>query len=291
MRQYIEESGFDNKARMLQVIDGPQSQDVRLALLKRRFPREYRIMLRDCLPYLRYVDATFEYTIHPDSIVVLPEQPDVPAVSKPYNDMVRTIPVPVSRFEPMVEYPAWPIYRPWIALKTNALFDLALAFNFEIEVPLGQHNRWSVMAEYWFPWYTYHHNSRSYEVLVLGAEARYWLGRCRESRPLLSGAFVGLYAAGGKSDVEWNSQGDQMEFGSAGLTAGYSWPLSRHWNFEASVSAGMLFARRHHYHGQYNNQHLIWQYDTNETYFGPTKAKLSVVWLISNPFKKKGGHR
>lgn len=175
------------------------------------------------------------------------------------------------------------------ALKTNLLFDVLLAPNVEVELPLGTKNRWSLMAEYWTPWYVWRHNSRAYELQVWGLEARKWLGKCRERRPKLTGTFLGVYAAYGRSDFEWNSVGDQADFGSAGVTFGHSWTISRHWNLEASVSAGVVLGERRHYNGEFGDTHLIWKYNKTLFYAGPTKAKISLVWMIGK--KTKEGSR
>lgn len=70
-------------------------------------------------------------------------------------------------------------WRPYVAFKTNMLFDALMTPNLEVEAPIGW-SRWSVMAEWWTPWYRWHgpnkHN-RCYELLTLGAELRYWFSR------------------------------------------------------------------------------------------------------------------
>ena len=49
--------------------------------------------------------------------------------------------------------------RPWIAIKNNLLYDLALAPNIEIERWFGKDNQWSIMIDWMSPWYTWHKNS------------------------------------------------------------------------------------------------------------------------------------
>lgn len=178
-------------------------------------------------------------------------------------------------------------YDTLFALKTNALFDLALAFNGEIEIPLGRNNRWSIMGEFWKPWFVWHHNSRAYQLQVIGGEVRYWLGRCRQYKPKMTGLFIGPYYAWGKYDFEWNSSGDQGEFHSVGATIGYTWPIHRHWNLELSASAGALWGPRRHYTGEFNDTHLIWKYTKTMTYVGPTKLKVSLAWIIGKKKKKE----
>jgi len=193
--------------------------------------------------------------------------------------------------------------RPWMALKTNLLFDALLTPNIEIEIPLGHENRWSIMVEDWFPWFLYRKNAvgqartepriidkiykNAYQVWTVGAELRYWYRpRSNKFRQTLTGTFVGLYGAGGKYDWEWDSTGDQGEFFSAGLTWGKAWRLGKHWNLECSGSVGAVWGPRRHYNGEYDDIHLVWKYNSNIFYAGPTKLKVSIAWLIG-----KGGER
>ena len=186
-------------------------------------------------------------------------------------------------------------YRPIVAVKTNLLFDAALAPNIELEIPMGRH--WSFMVEDWFPWFRLGHNTagdsnkyyrsdqrptrHSYEVWTLGAELRWWFAPgCRRSIPYLSGTFVGIYGAGGKYDVEYRSEGYQGEFTSFGLTLGHSWPLSRHWNLELSASAGYVGGPQRHYIAEFDDARLIFHNYDRLRYIGPTKLKISLAWLL-----------
>jgi len=185
---------------------------------------------------------------------------------------------------------------PWVAIKTNLLFDAALAPNLEIEVPIGW-SRWSVMAEWWTPWYRWrgeNRHNRAYELLMLGGEVRYWFSHREAQYPrLLQGHFLGFYGAGGKYDFQWDSSGKhkgrQGEFTSFGLTYGYSAYLGSHWRMEFSASAGYVFGPRHYYNGMYNDTHLIWQEDKKLRYFGPTKLKVTISYLFGRRIIRKGG--
>lgn len=61
-----------------------------------------------------------------------------------------------------------------LALKNNLLYDLALAPNIEVELPLGK--RWSLNVEYKCPWWSDSGCNFCYQLLSGGTEARYWLG-------------------------------------------------------------------------------------------------------------------
>ena len=81
--------------------------------------------------------------------------------------------------------------------------------NVEIEVPIGK--RWSVNGEYMFPWWLLDGDKYSLQILTGGLEGRYWLGsrKNRMNREVLTGHFLGLYAGGGKYDLQWKENGYQ----------------------------------------------------------------------------------
>lgn len=176
-------------------------------------------------------------------------------------------------------------FRPILALKTNLLYDLILAPNIEVELPLDQRCRWSLMGEYWNPWYRWKRLDYAYQIQGGGLELRRWFSpRCDGSRPFLSGQFWGVYAAAARYDLEYDQTGDQGDVFSGGLTYGYSLPIGRCWNLEMSISGGVVAGQRRHYNAEFESTHLIYKYTKNLFYAGPTKLKLSLVWIIG---KKK----
>lgn len=181
--------------------------------------------------------------------------------------------------------------RPLLALKTNLLFDAALMPNVEIEEPVGK--RWSVNGEYAFPWWQFDRGKYCMQVLMGGLEGRYWLGsrKSREDREVLTGHFLGLYAGGGKYDLQWGEKGYQGEFFiAAGVSYGWATRIARHLHLEFNIGIGLLRTDYRHYHARDNYQTLLWQENGKYTWFGPTKAKISLVWLL-NRRVKKGGSR
>jgi len=299
LRQYVEAHRADipDASHILSIIDnGDADPDHQLAVIAARYPAAYQLLLRDCFPALRRTEYTITYERRHYT-------GGGPAAVSPDTIVSAGTSIAIDSLQPDIVTYMTPT-RPWIALKTNMLFDLLFTPNVEVEVPIG--NRWSLMVEDWFPWLLHNKGGNisigryvrpgndmktsAYELWTLGVELRYWWqGACPQARPRLTGPFLGLYYANGKYDVEWNSKGDQGEFNSVGLTYGYCWPLSRHWNLEASVSAGYFWGPRRHYKGEFDDTHLIWKYTGHTSYVGPTKLKLSLVWLIPSLKKQKGG--
>ena len=117
----------------------------------------------------------------------------------------------------------------------------------------------------------------------------------------LTGHHLGLYGQILTYDFEWGGRGylggkpggtlwDKMNWG-IGLEYGYSLPLARRLNIDFSVGVG-------YQHGEYQeylpeDDCYVWQATKKRRWFGPTQAKISLVWLIGcdNYNRKKGGRR
>ena len=118
-------------------------------------------------------------------------------------------------------------------------------------------------------------------MLSGGLEGRYWLGK-RSNREVLTGHFLGLYAGGGKYDLQWKEKGYQGEFFiAAGLSYGYARRIARNLHLEFNLGIGLMRTDYRHYRTRDNYQTLLWQENGNYTWLGPTKVKVSLVWLLT----------
>ena len=70
----------------------------------------------------------------------------------------------------------------------------------------------------------------------------------------------------------------------AGISAGYMWPISKHLSLDAGIGVGYMIARDKVY--EPHDGHFLYQMTKNINYFGPLRAKLSLVWRIPS-FKKQ----
>ena len=184
--------------------------------------------------------------------------------------------------------------RPAIAFKTNLLFDAATILNAEIEVPLGK--RWSIAGEWMFPWWITKDNGNALQVMAGNLEAKYWLGskEKRDARPVMTGWFAGAYAGGGLYDLQYKDNGYQGEFYiAAGLSAGYAHTINKSGSLrmEYSLGIGYLSTDYRYYEGMEDNEFLVWKYDGSYTWIGPTKAKVSLVWMFHINKKRKNNKR
>ena len=284
VRDYVSQSNLADRKALLAIIDSNLQPDARLAEISKNHPASYQHLLKEVFPRLRHTDYLVDYTLR---TVTQTDDQLLTDTIRHTNMSVRERPVvPVECNIPS--------FRPWLAVKTNLLYDLAAAPNIELEFFGGKDQKYSLMAEYTAPWWRWNKLNFSYQIQVVGMELRRWFRpRCANRRPALCGHFVGLYAAGARYDFEKSKVGDQADVVSLGLTYGYAWPIAPHWNIEASVSAGYVSGIRDHYHAEFESTHLIYKYTKNLSYFGPTKLKISVVYLLSRgPWKfKKGGAR
>ena len=189
--------------------------------------------------------------------------------------------------------------RTIVALKTNMLYDLATVLNFAVEVPFNE--KFSVLYEHHCPWWLTPNNRYCLEYLSFGGEMRWWFApktrpetESRKLRDALMGHYLGLYAFGGKSDIQANTFGCyQTEPFSVGLSYGYAMPISKYLNLEFSISAGYARIPYQHYIPTPDWEILIRDRDKAGVlhYFGPTKAEISLVIPFRVETGKKGGRK
>lgn len=284
-----------NREEVLQIIDRNPDSDRCKALLKNLDGgNSYRYIQGRLLRYLRNASVCMVW-IRPDSLPALPKP--VPPRAEALNEPCEPSHANMKSFQEQQEQTMRNVQktekRPLFAVKTNLLFDAAMMPNIEIEVPIGSTNRWSVNGEYMFPWWLLDGDKYSLQILTGGLEGRYWLGsrENRMNREVLTGHFLGLYAGGGKYDLQWKENGYQGEFFiAAGISYGYAHEIARNLRLEYNIGIGLLRTDYRHYHARDNYRTLLWQENGKYTWFGPTKVKISLVWLLNRKVKK-GGER
>ena len=169
-----------------------------------------------------------------------------------------------------------------VAVKTNLLYDATLTPNLGVEVGLGK--RTTAQLFYGLnPWKFSEGKSMRHWQLM--GEARYWL--CSK----FNGHFFGIHVMGGQFNmaklnarlytINWpkDLKDNRYEGWNAGLglTYGYQWILSRHWNFEGSVGVGYDYIKYKRYPceecGTVTER-------GHKNYFGPTKLALSLMYVF-----------
>ncbi len=196
-----------------------------------------------------------------------------------------------------LRYPEWwygQYSRPLFALKTNLLFDVATFLNIELEVPIGK--KFSISGEYSHPWWIVDNgqaDSKRHRLEVISGcvEAKYWI-RKQDNANVLSGFYVGLNAYGGLYDFEYNKNGYQGEFISGGLSLGYAHSINNAGNLKLEYSLGLGYLQTEYseYYAQYYGEddwRAILEKKGKANWIGPTRAKVSLSWLLFSTKKRK----
>lgn len=241
--------------------------------------RPYRYMMKHIYPLLRKSTIVTVIYKSKDPIVTTPITFESNHI---YTTSLQSLSSPQSIADPNYFMEG----RPLFAVKTNLIYDAITAINIELEIPIKE--KWSIAAEWICPWWVTKDNAYAIEVLSGQVEGRYWFGD-RTNRLQLTGWFAGLYVGGGLYDLQWNDDGYQGEFYiAAGLSGGYAHTINKKGNLrmEYSLGLGYLNTDYRYYEGRLDNKYLVWQYDGRYTWLGPTKAKVSLVWMIHN---RRGG--
>lgn len=178
-----------------------------------------------------------------------------------------------------------------VALKTNLLYDATTTPNLGIEVGVGRRN--TIQLFYGVNPWTFKSDSkgdRKVKHWLLMPEYRRWM--CSN----MSGLFFGIHAMGGQFNAgnvdlpipgaffKGGNLGKMIKdsrvegaFAGGGLTVGYQWILSRHWNIEAEVGAGY----NHIWYDQYPCGECGKKIaDGTSNYVGMTKLGLSLMYVF-----------
>ena len=169
-----------------------------------------------------------------------------------------------------------------LAVKTNLLYDVLLVPNIGIELPLGEN--WSVSTDWMYAWWRNNNRHNYWRIYGGELEARRWFGK--EGRRALTGHHLGVYGQMLTYDFEHGGKGylgDRWSY-AAGLAYGYSMPIARRLNLDLCLGVGYMGGKYKEYVPI--DECYVWQASKNRHFIGPTKAEVSLVWLLG-----KGGGR
>lgn len=250
--------------------------------------RPWAYILRQWMPSLRQATLVMIYA-PPTTTLTLPLKDELAIQGPAFDSVCLLAPAKTSLCTTSESFSR----NAPIALKTNLLYDLATCLNASVELPFWLGNQgFSVQLQHQFPWWRWGENRNEYclRYLSTGGELRWWFGLQHDA---LVGYFIGLYASAGKWDIQWKRdfcyQGEHVQ---AGLTGGYSFPITKHLNLELSASVGYAQLPYRHYFPTRDYSQLIRDPNHFGTwhYFGPTYLGVSLVMPIYAA-KKKGGSR
>lgn len=185
----------------------------------------------------------------------------------------------------------------YMGLKTNLLYDALALPSVGVEFYIGK--GWSVIADWTYGWWDNDSKHRYWRAYGGDLGVRKWFGKAAENKPL-TGHHLGLYAGVGTYDFEFGGKGymgglpgrslwDRCNF-MGGIEYGYSLPIARRLNLDFTIGIGYLGGKVIEYVPKGNV--YVWESTKTLHWFGPTKAEISLVWLIGcdNYNRKKGGN-
>lgn len=186
----------------------------------------------------------------------------------------------------------------YMDLKTNMLLDALALPNIGAEFYLGKNI--SLGANWMYGWWDRNNTHFYWRAYGGDITLRWWFGRQAHEKPL-TGHHLGIYGGVVTYDFELGGTGymgglphrtlwDRCNrFG--GIEYGYSLPVARRLNIDFTIGIGYLGGKYLKYNPQ--GKHYVWQSTHNLKWFGPTRAEISLVWLIGcdNYNIRKGGAR
>lgn len=155
-----------------------------------------------------------------------------------------------------------------IALKTNALYWGVLTPNAGIEIGINNKFTADLLAAY-NPW-TYH-DDKKMRFWLAQPELRYWFCESFE------GHFVGIHLHGAQFFGGFRDKRYDGYLAGAGISYGYDWILSPHWNLEAEIGAG--YARLWYKESPRIPCSKCYENKTGN-YLGITRLSLSISYLF-----------
>ena len=231
------------------------------------------------------------------AIPFAPQEQGKPETTQKYRDVLKTLSVKKDKTctylvlgienQSRVHY-AMPI--------RNMLYDVLAVPNIGIEFYLG--NNWTIGGNVMYGWWNSRSDKRYWRIYGGDIAVRKWFGRKAEEKPL-TGHHLGLYGQIFTYDFEWGGKGymggkpgetlwESPNY-AFGVEYGYSLPIARRLNIDFTLGVGYWGGKYYTYNPR--DGHFVWQSTRNRHWFGPTKAEISLVWLLGrgNSNNTKGG--
>lgn len=292
LAEVIEKSDIAHREEAMKILgDETRSDAMKISRLRRADGARIWHEIVPLLDELRYASVTFNFmsgavaTETPGEMLTAP-------VAETEEIVVPEAEITVARDTIGSNYPPLSVSRrPFYAsLKTNGLYDLLLIPSVGAEVWLGR--MMSINANWSYAWWSKNRRHNYWRYYGGDIAVRRWFGRKAAEKPL-TGHHIGLYAQIMTYDFELGGKGymgNKYNYG-GGVEYGFSLPMARRFNIDFTVGVGYLGGKYYEYTPI--DGHYVWQATKRRKWFGPTKAEVSLVWLIGhgNKNKPKGGNQ
>lgn len=277
-----------NRDKVIEVARSAIDPDEKERILRSTYPGDFRYLLVHCMPALRRTDWSLEYQVaRPGDVLVVIDQSDLQTDTVAIDTVVAVDSIVLEQLTSLSDVDE--VERTfYLMLKTNLLFDAVAIPNVGVELSLGR--RWSIAGEWMYAWWKSDRRHRYWQGYGGYLGVRKYFGKTADGHPF-TGHHIGAYGSTMTYDVEWGGRGYQASrFGfGGGVEYGYSTALARRLNLDFAIGLG--------FHGEeykvYDpiDSHYVWHSTHKRNWWGPTKACISLVWLIGhgNVHKKKGG--
>lgn len=179
--------------------------------------------------------------------------------------------------------------EPFMALRTNILYDIAIVPNIGVEFALPM--QFSIGADWFGTWLSSDKHHFYWQGYGGYLTARYYFGRDAAGCPL-TGHHVGIYGSCLTYDIELGGKGYQApKFGfGGGVEYGYSLPVGQNVRFDFNIGIGYQGGEYKTYRPTDDGTgHYEWIGTYRRHWWGPTKAEISLKVLIGAA--RKGGRR
>lgn len=245
----------------------------------------YRYMYAYLFPWLRTSRIYVEYERR---LAALPEEEPVVVEIEEEEAEITEVTEPVAA-EPVV-MPRQKECKPfYMALKSNLIHDALALPSISAEFYLGRN--WSVVGNWSYGWWDSNSRHRYWRAYGGDIAIRKWIGKKANEKPL-SGHHVGVYGGVFTYDFEFGGTGymggkpkgalwDRC-MRMAGVEYGYSLPVGRRVNIDFTIGLGYAGGRYIKYRPSHSGRTYVWESTHNLNWWGPTKAEISVTWLLGH---------
>lgn len=243
----------------------------------------YSYMYSHLFPTLRASRIYVEYER------MLAEEPEGEPAEEPITEITEITDTPVIE-EPVVTPITENSRRPfYMALKSNMLYDALAVPSISAEFYIGRN--WSVAGNWMYGWWDNDHKHRYWRAYGGDIAIRKWFGSKAHEKPL-TGHHIGVYGGVVTYDFEFGGTGymggkpghtlwDRC-MKTCGVEYGYSLPIGRRLNIDFTFGVGYMGGRYVKYRPSHSGHSYVWESTHNLNWFGPTKAEISITWLIGH---------